>query len=80
MAWHHTCTKPLTEPVMTQFFMHMSVAGPQRVKKHMYVKEITYRKTSNIRCTLVGNKIVDHSDVVGAPPVSAAPTISSFST
>ena len=26
----------------------------------------TYCKTSNIRCTLVGNKIVDHSDVVGA--------------
>ena len=26
------------------------------------------------------NKIVDHSDVVGAPPVGAAPTTSSFST
>ena len=39
-----------------------------------------YRKTSNIRHTLVGNKIVDHSDVVGASPVSAAPTTSSFST
>ena len=30
--------------------------------------------------TLVGNKIVDHSDVVGASPVGAAPTTSSFST
>ena len=40
----------------------------------------SYRKTSNIRCTLVGNKIVDHSDVVGASPVGAAPTTSSFST
>ena len=39
-----------------------------------------YHKTSNIRCTLVGNKIVDHSDVVGASPVGAAPTASSFST
>ena len=39
-----------------------------------------YRKTANIRCTLVGNKIVDHSDVVGASPVGAAPTTSSFST
>ena len=37
-------------------------------------------QTSNIRQTLVGNKIVDHSDVVGAPPVGAAPTSSSFST
>ena len=40
----------------------------------------TYRKTSNIRRALVGNKIVDHSDVVGASPVGAAPTTSSFST
>ena len=39
-----------------------------------------YRKISNIRRTLVGNKIVDHSDVVGASPVGAAPTTSSFST
>ena len=39
-----------------------------------------YRKTSNIRRTLVGNKIVDHSDAVGALPVGAAPTTSSFST
>ena len=42
--------------------------------------EDTYRKTSNIRQSLVGNKIVDHSDVVGAPPVGAAPATSSFST
>ena len=39
-----------------------------------------YRKVSNIRRTLVGNKVVDHSDVVGASPVGAAPTTSSFST
>ena len=39
-----------------------------------------YRKTSNISHTLVGNKIVDNSDVVGASPVGAAPTTSSFST
>ena len=41
---------------------------------------LMYRKTSNIRRTLVGNKIVDHSDVVRALPVGAAPTTSSFST
>ena len=40
----------------------------------------TYRQVSNIRRTLVGNWIVDHSDVVGASPVGAAPTTSSFST
>ena len=28
-----------------------------------------YQQTSNISCTLEGNKIVDHSDVVGASPV-----------
>ena len=30
--------------------------------------------------TLLGNIIVDHSDVLGASPVGAAPTTSSFST
>ena len=35
------------------------------------------RHTCNKSGTLVGNKIVDHSDVVGA---GAAPTTSSFST
>ena len=39
-----------------------------------------YRKISKISCTLLGYEIVDHSDVVGASPVGAAPTTSSFST
>ena len=39
-----------------------------------------YRQVSNIRHTLVGNNIVDHSDAVGASPVGAAPTTSSFPT
>ena len=39
-----------------------------------------YRQVSNIRRTLVGNEIVDHSDVVGASPVGATPTAPSFST
>ena len=39
-----------------------------------------YRETSNIRCTLGGKKIVDHSDEVGASPVGTALTTSSFST
>ena len=47
---------------------------------NMLIVEETYRKTSNISRTLVGNKIVDNSDVVGASPVGAAPTTSSFST
>ena len=40
----------------------------------------TYCQTSNISGFLICNKTVDHSDVVGAPPVGAAPTTSSFST
>ena len=40
---------------------------------------LIYHQTSNISHILVGNKIVDHSDVVGASPVGAAPTTSSFS-
>ena len=39
-----------------------------------------YRQTSNTRRNLRGNWIVDHSDVVGASPVGAAPTTSSLST
>ena len=32
-----------------------------------------YCQTSSIRCTLVGNTLADHSDVVRASPVGAAP-------
>ena len=41
---------------------------------------VQYYKTFNIRRTFVGHKIVDNSDVIGASPVGAAPTTSSFST
>ena len=51
--------------------------GPKSVTG---IKENKYYKTSNIRPTLIGYKIVDHSDVVGASPVGAAPTTSSFTT
>ena len=40
--------------------------------------KVNYHQTSNISHALIGNKIVDHSDVVGASPVGAAPTASSF--
>ena len=38
------------------------------------------RETSDISRTLVGDKIVDHSDVVGTSPVDAAPTTPSLLT
>ena len=40
------------------------------------LSQIKYHQISNISRTLVGNKIADHSDVVGASPFSAAPTTS----
>ena len=40
----------------------------------------SYRLASNISRTLVSNTNIDHSGVVGASPVGAAPTTSSFST
>ena len=53
---------------------------PKSSLQWMATCELKYRKTSNISRTLVGNKIVDDSDVVGASPVGAAPTTSSLST
>ena len=41
-----------------------------------YCLNCKYRKIYNIRRTLVGYNIIDHSDVVGASPVGAAPTTS----
>ena len=55
----------------------MEVIG---VKSGASLADNKYRKTSNITHTLIGNKIVDHSDVVGAAVTGAAPTTSSFST
>ena len=43
-----------------------------------YTSNNEYHQVSNIRRTSVGNWIVDHPDVVGASPVGAAPTTSSF--
>ena len=46
---------------------------------HMDIDD-SYRQTSYVGRTLVGNKIMDHPDVFGATPVGAAPTTSQFST
>ena len=54
--------------------------SPGAARSHQICSAILYyvvhRQTYNISHTLVGNKIVDHSDVVGASPVGAAPTTS----
>ena len=41
--------------------------------------KLKYRQTCDIGRSVVGNNIFDPSDVVGASPVGAAPTTSSFS-
>ena len=46
----------------------------------IHIEILFDRQDSKISHTVVGNEIVDHSDVVGASPVVAAPTTSSFST
>ena len=43
-------------------------------------KQEEYLQSCNIGRTLVSNKLVDDSGVVGTSPVGAAPTASSFST
>ena len=53
---------------------HLSSSGKRTAGVMCYK---SYPQTSNISHTSVGNKIVDHSDVVGASPVGAAPTTSS---
>ena len=72
--------KPLPEPIIDPDLSH-GITRPQWVNSipHNTVSH-NYHQTSNISCTLAGNKLVDHSDVVGASPVGAAPTTSSFST
>ena len=42
------------------------------------IPKINYCQISNISGTLLENKIIDHSDVVGASPVGAALTTSSL--
>ena len=50
-----------------------------RLEATLVTQVCGYCEIFNISCTL-GNEIVDYSDVVGALPVGAAPTTSSFST
>ena len=72
-TWHYCLEK--TNPQIMIWW----VANLPTSLEHRWFNDY-YRKTSNIRRALVGNKIVNHSDVVGASPVGAAPTTSSFST
>ena len=54
--------------------------GTGRLQKYNGGHSYMYHQISNISRTLEGNTLGDNSDVVGASPVGAAPTTSSFST
>ena len=60
-------------------FLSLGYLLCDKILTMIYNKNI-YCQTSNIRHSIVGSKVVDHSDVVGASPVGAAPTTSSFLT
>ena len=62
------------------FILYKWGSGEVKWKCFMEPLSVYYRQVSNIRRTLAGNTFVDHSDVVGASPVGAAPTTSSFLT
>ena len=47
---------------------------------HHIIVQYTLKPLYNKRRVSAGNEIVDRWDVVGASPIGAAPTISSFST
>ena len=77
MAWLPASIISLSE---LRRYVWINDNGPNDVCMHRQTPVGLNVQFSNIRRTLVGNEIVDHSDVVGASPVGAAPTTSSFST
>ena len=67
----------LTKCSVLVFFMHSHIISHWVT---VICKINIYPPTFNMSRALVGNRIADHSDVVGASPVGAAPTTSSFPT
>ena len=73
-------TKELMDKYLSHYFIIDDKWAHLNWKTYKLNNSAYYRKVSNIRRTLIGNKIVDNSDVVGASLVGAAPTTSSLST
>ena len=65
-------------PTDTNSSLGQIMAWCQTSNKPLFEPRVAYCQTSNISHTSVGNKIVDHSDVVRALPIGTAPTTSSF--
>ena len=62
--------------ISAPFAIPMVVPFDEVIKDGKYIYAHVYHLISNINHTLIGNKIVEHSDVVEASPVGAAPTTS----
>ena len=75
---HHSMTGGFP-PRRASWWAHQMLWNTSRVMQKPVSVMNTWPQTSNIRSPLLGNKIVDHSDLVGATTVDAAPTTSSFS-
>ena len=76
----HSAFAGLAIPIFDKMVFLLKNHAWKLSEKFASQQMFSYYQVSYIRWTLVGNKIVDHSDVVGASPVGAAPTTSSFST
>ena len=73
----------ILEKATTQAMQSLKSCETRNTNKAKLNKNMIYHQTTKISGTLLGNKIVDHLDVVGAgakSPVGTAPTTSSFST
>ena len=86
MAWCHQATSHYLSQCSPRFCCHMVSLGqnelidwsPTTVK--LKWSWTIWTMSTDISSTFIGNKLVDHSDVVGASPGSTAPIASSFST
>ena len=85
-TWRRARTRPGIQPILCILegncnetdHNRTSIGNIEEIRR--YSCRCAYPKTSDISHTLVGSRIIDHSDVVEASPVGAAPTASSFST
>ena len=68
------------EPTKDTTYHNLKLSYGVSFEGLFHLEKNDYCQTSNISCSFVHNEIVDHSDVVGASPVSAAPTTSSYLT
>ena len=75
---HITTITTLTIIIHRPGYQTLVILPPTHIMTYVAMV-VYYCQISNISRSLVGNT-VDHSDVVGASPVGAAPTTSSFST